>query len=141
MKRLPWIRLYTSPRNHLRWVVLGPAAKSHPSMAARALSISFPALLRSFGIGWNLDVVTDELNLSCSQVKKLTDTLELMIVIGILSFALALGPLRFVAGPLAIIVDVVAAGGLLEFNTYLVLAQGKMNGLIGLSEVLFMQDK
>ena len=30
---------------------------------------------------------------------------------------------------------------LLEFYTYLVLAQGKMNGLIGLSEVLFMQDK
>ena len=45
------------------------------------------------------------------------------------------------AGPLVIIVDLVATGGLLELYTYLVRAQGKMNGLIGLSEVLFMQDK
>ena len=43
-----------------------------------ALSVIIPALLTSFGLGWNLDVVTDEFNLSRTQVKKLTDTLELM---------------------------------------------------------------
>ena len=108
-------------------------------MAARALSVSFPALLTSFGPGWNLDVVTDEFKLSRTQVKKLTDTPELMTVNEGLARALSLGPTRFVAGPLAMIVDLVA--GSLEFYTYSVLAQGKMNRLIGSSEVLFIQDK
>ena len=110
-------------------------------MAARVLSISSPAILTSFSPGWNLYVVTDEFNLSLRQVKKLTDTLELITVNEVLALALTLGPTTFVAGPLAIIVVLVAAGSLLEFYTYLVLAQGKLNGLIGLKEVIFMQDK
>ena len=57
------------------------------------------------------------------------------------ALALASGPTKFVAGLLAIIVDLVPAGDSLEFYTYLVLAQGEMNGLIGLGEVLFMQNK
>ena len=36
-------------------------------------------------------------------------------------------------------VDLVAAGKLLKFYTSLVLAQGKMSGLVGLAEVLFLQ--
>ena len=56
----------------------------------------------------------------------------------VLALALAFGPTRFVPSPLAIIVDLVATGGLLEYYTYMVLAQGKINGL---SEELFMQDK
>ena len=110
-------------------------------MAARALSFSFPALLTTFGQGWNLDVVTNEFNLSRTQIEKLTETLELMNVSEVLALALASGPTKFVAGLLAIIVDLVPAGDSLEFYTYLVLAQGKMNGLIGLGEVLFMQNK
>ena len=86
-------------------------------------------------------MVADEFNLSRTQVKKLTDTLELMTVNEVLALVLALGPTGFVAGPLAIIIDLVAAGGLLEFYTHLVLAQSKMNGLIGLGEVLFIQEK
>ena len=110
-------------------------------MATRAQSISFPGLLTSFGLGWNFDVVTDEFNLSRTQVKKLTDPLQLMTVNEVLALPLALGPTRFVAGRLAIVVNLVAGGGLLELYTYLVLAQGKTNGLIGPSEVLFLQDK
>ena len=64
-----------------------------------------------------------------------------MTVNEVLALALVLGPTRFVASPLAIIVDLVATGGLLELCTYLVLAQDKMNGLIGSSEVLLMQKK
>ena len=63
-----------------------------------------------------------------------------MTVNEVLALALALGPTKFVADPLAIIVDLVAAGCLLEFYTYLVQAQGKLNGLIGLSKVLFKND-
>ena len=38
-----------------------------------------------------------------------------MTINEVLALALALGPTKFVAGPLAIVVDLVAAGGLLEF--------------------------
>ena len=96
-------------------------------MAARALSVSFPVLMTRFGLGWNLDIVTDEFNLSRTQVKTLIETLELMTVSEVPALRLILGPTKFVAGPLAIVVDLVAAGDLLEFYTYLVLAQGNMN--------------
>ena len=52
-----------------------------------------------FDLGWNLDVITDEFKLNWTQVKKLTETLELVIVNEVLAFALALGPTKFVAGP------------------------------------------
>ena len=52
------------------WYQDGLATVTLP-MASRALSISFPALLTSFGLGGNTDIVTDEFNLSRTQVKKL----------------------------------------------------------------------
>ena len=39
--------------------------------ADRALSVSSPALMTSFGLGWNLDIITDEFKLNRTQVKKL----------------------------------------------------------------------
>ena len=72
----------------------------------RALFVSFPALMTSFGLGWNLDVITDEFRLNRTQVEKLTETL-----------ALALGPTKFVAGPLAILVDLVAVRNLFGAGT------------------------
>ena len=104
------------------------------------MSVSFPALLTSFGLRWHLDVITDEFSLNREQVKKLTDTLKRTTVNEVRALALALRPIKFVAGPLAIIVDLVTAGGVLEFFTYLVLAQGKLSSLIGLGEVLFMKN-
>ena len=83
-------------------------------MAARALSVSFPALMLSFDLGWDLDVITDEFKLNRTQEKKLTETLELMTINEVLALALALGPNKFVAGTLAIEVDFVAGGDLLE---------------------------
>ena len=64
--------------------------------------------MTSFNLGWNLNVVTDELNLSRTQVKKLTETLAVMTVSEVLELALALGPTKYVAGPQAIVVDIVA---------------------------------
>ena len=109
-------------------------------MAARALSVSFPAFRTSFGLGGHLDVTTDEFSLNREQGKQLTDTLKRTTVNEVIALALALGLIKFVAGPLAIIVDLVTAGSVLEFYTYLVLAQGKLCCLIGLGEVLFMQN-
>ena len=57
-----------------------------------------------------------------------------------LAIALALGPTKFVAGPLAIVVDLVTSGGVLEFHTYIVLAQGKLTSLLGCGEILFAQN-
>ena len=94
--------------------------------------------MTSSSLVWNLGVITDEFKLNSTQVKKLTETLELETIKEVLPLALALGPTKFVAGPLAIVVDLVAAGVLLEFYTYLVLAQGKMSGLVDLGEVLFL---
>ena len=65
----------------------------------------------------------------------MTETLEVMTINEVVALALALGPTKLVVGPLAIVVVLVAAGNLLEFHTYLVLPQGKMNELVGLGEV------
>ena len=108
-------------------------------MAARTLSVSFHALLTSFGLGWHMDVIADEFNLTDGQLQKLTEVLRESSVNEVLALALALGP-KFVAGPLAIVVDLVTSGGVLEFYTYLVLAQGKLTSLLGCGEVLFTQN-
>ena len=70
----------------------------------------------------------------------MTDTLKRTKLNEVLALALALGPTKFVAGPLAMIVDLVTAGGVLEFYTYLVLARGKLSSLIDIGEVLFKQN-
>ena len=108
-------------------------------MTARTLSVSFQALLTSFGLGWHMDVIADEFNLTDEQLQRLTETLKETSVNEVLALALALGPTKFVAGPLAIVVDLVTSGGVLEFYTYLVLAQGKLTSLLGCGEILFAQ--
>ena len=109
-------------------------------MAARTLSVSFHALLTSFGLGWLMDVIADEFNLTEGQLQTLTDELKRTSVNEVLALALARGPTKFVAGPLAIVVDLVTSSGVLEFYTYLVLAQGKLTSLLGCGEVLFLQN-
>ena len=108
--------------------------------AARALSVSFPALMTSFGLNWNLDVIPNQFKLNRTQVKKLHETLELKTINELIVLALALSPTKFVAGPLAILVDMVAAGKLYEIYTYLVLAHDEMSGVIDFGEVLFLQN-
>ena len=109
-------------------------------IAARGLSASFPALLTSFGLGWHLDVIAAEFCLTNDQLKRLTDLLQRTTVIEVLALALALGPTKFVAGPLAILVGLTTTGGILEFYTYLVIAQGKLTSLLGFGELLFLQN-
>ena len=84
-----------------------------------------------------MDVIASEQCLSDAQLQKLIDVLKKTTINEVLALALALGPTKFVAGPLAILVDLTTAGGVLEFYTYLVLAQGKLTSLFGFGEVLF----
>ena len=107
-------------------------------MAARGLSASFLALLTRFGLGWHLDVTATEFCLTDDH--RLTDLLQRTTVKEELALALALGPTKFVAGPLAILVDLTTTGGILEFYTHLVLAQGKLTSLLGFGELLFLQN-
>ena len=109
-------------------------------MAARTSSVFFHALLTSFGLGWHMDVIADEFNLTDGQLQKITEVLKETSMNEVLALALALGPNKFVAGPLAIVVDLVTSGGVLEFYTYLVLARGKLTSLLGCGEVLFTQN-
>ena len=109
-------------------------------MTARTLSVFFQALLTSFGLGWHMDVIADEFNLTDGQLQRLTEILKETSVNEVLALALALGPTKFAAGPLAIVVDLVTSGGVLEIYTYLVLAQGKLTSLLGCGEVLFTQN-
>ena len=83
-------------------------------MAARTLSVSFYALLTSFGLGWYMDVIADEFNLTDGQLQKLTEVLKETSVNEVLAVALALGPTKFVAGLLATVVDLVTSGGVLS---------------------------
>ena len=87
-----------------------------------------------------MDVIADEFSLVDGQLQKLTDVLKGTTINEMLAIARALGPSKFVAGPLAIVVDLVNTGGVLEFYTYLVLAQGKLTCLLGYGEVLFLQN-
>ena len=45
-------------------------------MVARTLSVSFHALLTSFGFGWHMDVIADEFSLNDGQLQKLTDVIK-----------------------------------------------------------------
>ena len=58
-------------------------------MAARGLSVPFQALLTSFGLGWHLDVIADEIRLTDGQLQKLTDTLKGTTVNEVLALPLA----------------------------------------------------
>ena len=109
-------------------------------IAARILSVSFYAMLTNFGLGWHMDVIADEFNLTDGQLQKITEVLKETSVNEVLALALAVGPTKFVAGPLAIVVDLDTSGGVLEFYTYLVLAQGKLASLLGCGEILFTQN-
>ena len=115
-------------------------AKVTLETTAQTLSVSFHALLTSFGLGWHMDVVADEFNRTDGQLEKLTEVHKGTTVDEVLALALALGPTKFVACPLVIVVDLVTSCGVLEFYTYLVPAQGKLTSLLKCGEILFMQN-
>ena len=55
--------------------------------------------------------------------------------------ALTMGPTKFVAGPLALLIDIVTSGDLITFYSYLVLAQGQLRSLTRWGHLMNSKDQ
>ena len=108
---------------------------------ARELNCPLEAFCTSLGVGWNLEVITSEFSLTTTQTDKLLETIGEATVGEILALALAMGPTKFVAGPLALLVDIVIACDLTVFYSYLVLAQGQLRSLTRWGHLMTSKDK
>ena len=108
---------------------------------ARELNCPLEAFCTSLGLGWNLEVVTSEFSLTITQTDKLLETIGEATVGEILALALAMGPTKFVAGPLALLVDIVIACDLTVFYSYLVLAQGHLRSLTRWGHLMTSKDQ
>ena len=108
---------------------------------ARKLNCPLEAFCTSLGLGWNLEVVTSEFSLTTTQTDKLLETIGEATVGEILALALAMGPTKFVAGPLALLVDIVIACDLTVFYSYLVLAQGQLRSLTRWGHLMTSKDQ
>ena len=96
---------------------------------AREHDCPLEAFCTSLGLGWNIDVITAEFSLTNVQADKLLETIGEATVGEVLALALTMGPTKFVAGPLALLIDIVTSGDLITFYSYLVLAQGQLRSL------------
>ena len=108
---------------------------------ARELNCPLEAFCTSLGLGWNLEVITSEFSLTPTQTDKLLETIGEATVGEILALALAMGPTKFVAGPLALLVDIVIACDLTVFYSYLVLAQGQLRSLTRWGHLMTSKDQ
>ena len=108
---------------------------------AQELGRPFEAFCTSLGLGWNIEVLTAEFNLTNVQADKMLETIGEATVGEILALALAIGPTKFVAGPLALLVDIVVSCDLVTFYSYLVLAQGQLRSLIRWGHLLGSIDQ
>ena len=95
----------------------------------------------SLGLGWNIDVIAAEFSLTNAQADKLLETIGEATVGEVLALALTMGPTKFVAGPLAMIVDVVISGNLTTFYRYLILAQGQLRSLTRWGHLMNSKDQ
>ena len=108
---------------------------------ARELNCPLEAFCTSLGLGWNLEVIASEFSLTPMQTDKLLETIGEATVEEILALALAMGPTKFVAGPLALLVDIVIACDLTVFYSYLVLAQGQLRSLTRWGHLMTSKDQ
>ena len=96
---------------------------------ARELNCPLEAFCTSLGLGWNIEVVTAEFSLTAIQADKLLETIGEATIGEVLALALTMGPTKFVAGPLALLVDIVISSELTSFYSYLVIARGQLRRL------------
>ena len=73
---------------------------------AREHDCPLEAFCTSLGLGWNIDVITAEFSLTNVQTDKLLETIGEATVGEVLALALTMGPTKFVAGPLALLIDI-----------------------------------
>ena len=108
---------------------------------ARELNCPLEAFCTSLGLGWNIEVVTAEFSLTTIQADKLLETIGETTIGEVLALALTMGPTKFVAGPLALLVDIVVSCDLTSFYSYLVIAQGQLRSLIRWGHLLTSKDQ
>ena len=80
---------------------------------ARELNCPLEAFCTSLGLGWNIDVIASEFSLTNVQADKLLETIGEATVGEVLALALTMGPTKFVAGPLSLLVDMVMSSDLI----------------------------
>ena len=108
---------------------------------ARELDCPLEFFCTSLGLGWNIDVIAAEFSLTNAQADKLLETIGEATVGEVLALALTMGPTKFVAGPLAMLVDIVISGDLITFYSYLILAQGQLRSLIRWGHLMNSKDQ
>ena len=108
---------------------------------ARELVCPLEFFCTSLGLGWNIDVITAEFSLTNEQADKLLETIGETTVGEVLALALTMGPTKYVAGPLAMLVDVVISGDLITFYSYLILAQGQLRSLTRWAHLMNSKDQ
>ena len=108
---------------------------------AREHDCPLEAFCTSLGLGWNIDVIAAEFSLTNVQADKLLETTGEATVGEVLALALTMGPTKFVAGPLALLVDIVTSGDLIAFYSYLVLAQGQLRSLTRWGHLMISKDQ
>ena len=108
---------------------------------ARELDCPLGFFCTSLGLGWNVDVIAAEFSLTNAQADKLLGKIGEATVGEVLALALTMGPTKFVAGPLAMLVDVVISGDLITFYSYLILAQGELRSLIRWGHLMNSKDQ
>ena len=108
---------------------------------AREHDCPLEAFCTSLGLGWNIDVIAAEFSLTNVQADKLLETIGEATVGEVLALALTMGPTKFVAGPLALVIDIVTSGDLITFYSYLVLAQGQLRSLTRWGHLMNSKDQ
>ena len=108
---------------------------------ARELDCPLEFFCTSLGLGWNIDVIADEFSLTNAEADKLLETIGEATVGEVLALALTMGPTKFVASPLAMLVDVVISGDLITFYSYLFLAQGQLRSLTRWGHLMNSKDQ
>ena len=108
---------------------------------ARELNCPLEVFCTSLGLGWNIEVVTAEFSLTTIQADELLETIGEATVGEVLALALTMGPTKFVAGPLALLVDVVMSCDLTSFYRYLVIAQGQLRSLTRWGHLMTSKDQ
>ena len=108
---------------------------------AREFKCPLEAFCTSLGLGWNIDVVPAEFSLTTIQGDKLLETIGEATVGEVLVLALTMGPTKFVAGPLALLVDIVISCDLTSFYSYLVIAQRQLRSLTRWGHLMTSKDQ
>ena len=108
---------------------------------ARELNCPLEAFCTSLGLGWKIEVVAAKFSLTTIQADKLLETIGEATVGEVLALALTMGPTKFVAGPLALLVDIVIYCDLTSFYSYLVIAQGQLRSLTRMGHLVTSKDQ